>query len=297
MLITGAARVEGSQGDPADPLRYFNSIQVVGKDGSVGATYDKVHLVPFGEYVPYESLLGRLGISQFVPLPGGFTPGGRPHLLHVPGLPPIVPVVCYEASFTGEILPPGDEDLGAGAILNVSDDGWFGQTAGPYQHLAQARLRAIEQGLPLLRAANTGISAIIDPYGRILQELPLGRAAVIDGFLPKSVAPTIFAEYNQTIQWVTLGLLLTGHFPDALRGRTAPVRIAGMHPRSIDFEEDPESHRQACRKPGPHAPCPDRDEPGKTRRGARSDVPAGAEIREGHETGSARAACSRSPAC
>ena len=209
VLITGAARVEGSQGDPADPLRYFNSIQVVGKDGSVGATYDKVHLVPFGEYVPYESLLGRLGISQFVPLPGGFTPGGRPHLLHVPGLPPIVPVVCYEASFTGEILPPGDEDLGAGAILNVSDDGWFGQTAGPYQHLAQARLRAIEQGLPLLRAANTGISAIIDPYGRILQELPLGRAAVIDGFLPKSVAPTIFAEYNQTIQWVTLGLLLT----------------------------------------------------------------------------------------
>ena len=209
ILVTGAARVEGSQSDPADPPRYFNSIQVIGKDGSVGATYDKVHLVPFGEYVPYADVLGRLGITQFVPMPGGFTPGGSRRLLHVPGLPPIVPVVCYEASFTGEILPPGARDLGAGAILNVSDDGWFGRTAGPYQHLAQARLRSIEQGLPLIRAANTGISAIIDPYGRILQELPLAQAAVIDGFLPKSIAPTIFAEYNRTIHWATVCLLLT----------------------------------------------------------------------------------------
>lgn len=212
VLVTGAARAEGAQGE-GGPVRYYNSIQVIsaGSDGgAVGATYDKVHLVPFGEYMPFMSVMERLGLSQFVPIPGGFTPGADRRLMHVPGLPPIVPAVCYEAIFTGEVVPPGDAALGPGAILNVSDDGWFGRTAGPYQHLAQARLRAIEQGLPLIRAANTGISAIIDPYGRILEQLPLGESGVIDGFLPKSVAPTVFSEINQFIPLSVVGLLLTG---------------------------------------------------------------------------------------
>ena len=218
VLVTGAARVEGSQTSPKDPPRYFNAIQVLGHDPATGAaavgdTYDKVHLVPFGEYTPLVGLLERLGISQFVPIPGGFTPGSRHRLLRVPGLPPVVPAVCYEAIFSGALLSPGglpnEGGLERGAILNVSDDGWFGRTAGPWQHLAQARLRAVEQGLPLIRAANTGVSAIIDPYGRILEELPLGTAGVLDGFLPRSIAPTVFSEMNQVIPAVAAGLLLT----------------------------------------------------------------------------------------
>ncbi len=214
VLVTGAARVEGSQGSPTDPPRYFNAIQVIGHDpasgaATVGDSYDKVHLVPFGEYTPFLGLMERIGISQFVPIPGGFTPGPRHRLLHVPGLPPIVPAVCYEAIFSGGLMPPGDEALARGAILNVSDDGWFGRTAGPWQHLAQARLRAIEQGLPLIRAANTGVSAIVDPYGRILQELPLGQAGVLDGILPESIAPTAFSETFQVIPPLAAGLLLT----------------------------------------------------------------------------------------
>ena len=211
VLVTGAARVEGSR---TDPQRYFNAIQVVEHDpasgsASIGDTYDKVHLVPFGEYTPFIGLMERIGISQFVPIPGGFTPGPRHRLLHVPGLPPIVPAICYEAIFSGDLVPPGGDGLGRGAILNVSDDGWFGRTAGPWQHLAQARLRAVEQGLPLIRAANTGVSAIIDPYGRILQELPLGEAGVLDGFLPQSIAPTTFSEINQVIPPAAACLLLT----------------------------------------------------------------------------------------
>ena len=124
----------------------------------------------------------------------------------------MVPAVCYEAIFSGAVVPPGDEGMEQGAILNVSDDGWFGHTAGPYQHLAQARLRAIEQGLPLIRAANTGVSAIVDPYGRILEELPLGEAGVLDGFLPKSIAPTLFSETERFITPAIVGLLLTGIF-------------------------------------------------------------------------------------
>lgn len=210
VLVTGAARVDGTQGSRANPARYYNSIQVIGHDGAVGDTYDKVHLVPFGEYTPFLSVMERIGVSQFVPIPGGFTPGPRHRLLRVPGLPPVVPAICYEAIFSGDVLPLGTERLDQGVILNVSDDGWFGRTAGPYQHLAQARLRAIEQGLPLIRAANTGVSAIIDPYGRILEELPLGEAGVLDGFLPKSVAPTLFAEIEEFIPAVSAGLLLTG---------------------------------------------------------------------------------------
>ncbi|RYC32359.1 apolipoprotein N-acyltransferase [Lichenibacterium minor] len=214
VLVTGAARVEGSQGSPANPPRYFNAIQVLEHDpasgaAAVGDTYDKVHLVPFGEYTPFLGLMERLGISQFVPIPGGFTPGPRHRLLHVPGLPPVVPAVCYEAIFSGGLVPRGDERLDRGVILNVSDDGWFGRTAGPWQHLAQARLRAVEQGLPLVRAANTGVSAIIDPYGRILEELPLGEAGVLDGFLPRSIAPTVFSEINQFIPSIAACLLLT----------------------------------------------------------------------------------------
>ncbi len=189
ILVTGAARAEvGPQGRP----RYFNAIQVLAHGGDILDSADKVHLVPFGEYLPFDEVLTRLGLHRFVNIPGGFEAGGVRRLIEVPGLPPVAPLVCYEAIFPGEVVPRGA--LRPGLLLNVTDDGWFGLTAGPYQHLAQARLRSIEEGLPLVRAATTGISAIVDPYGRILESLPLGTEGVLDGTLPKAIAPPLAAR-------------------------------------------------------------------------------------------------------
>jgi len=204
VLVTGAARQEdrisattAAFGWPvpnnARP-HYFNAVQVIAGGGHIIDSYDKVHLVPFGEYLPLRSILERLGLHHFVHVPGGFEAGSARKLLAVPGLPDVAPLICYEAIFSGEVMP---EQAGAerpGLLLNVTNDGWFGMTAGPYQHFAQARLRAIEEGLPLVRAANTGISAIVDPYGRILGELPLGAEGVLDGALPERIAPPLFAQ-------------------------------------------------------------------------------------------------------
>lgn len=193
-LITGAARVEEARFAGAGAThrtKIFNSIEVV-QGGKIIAAYDKVHLVPFGEYLPLAAFLRPLGVNHLVP--GVWDEGKGARRLAVPGLPPIAPLICYEAIFSGETTPPGDEGKRAELLLNVTNDGWFGKTSGPYQHLAQARLRAIEEGLPLVRAANTGISAIVDPYGRILEQLPLGVEGVIDGRLPKAAPPTPFAR-------------------------------------------------------------------------------------------------------
>lgn len=208
-LITGAARREGRDA-------YYNSIHVIGPDGQIRATYDKVHLVPFGEYLPLRPLLNALGVTQFVHIPGGFSAGTRRRLLEVPGLPPVAPLICYEAIFPGEATPQaGDGAARPGLILNVTNDAWFGTTFGPWQHLTQARLRAIEEGLPMIRAANSGVSAVIDAQGRIRAELPLGVADVLDAALPKPLAPTIFAQYGR---WLSLALGLLA-LAGALIGR------------------------------------------------------------------------------
>ena len=203
VLVTGAARAEQDatigSGRPGR-IHYFNAIQVVGPGGTILDSYDKVHLVPFGEYLPLDGILRSLGITNFVHVPGGFDPGSRRRLLDVPGLPPVAPQICYEAIFSGEVLPEGAAAAKAGVMLNVTNDGWFGNTAGPYQHLAQARLRAVEEGLPLIRAANTGISAIVDPYGRITARLPLGTVGVLDGSLPARITPTWFARHDALIR-------------------------------------------------------------------------------------------------
>ena len=185
-LITGAARVEGSGGE----ARYYNSIEVLDRRGLTPERYDKLHLVPFGEYVPFESVLDATGITLFVDVPGGFSPGSGPRVLRVPGLPLAMPLICYEAIFPIEI---GDALSGAerpGWLLNVTDDAWFGLTPGPYQHYAQARLRAIELGLPLARAANSGVSAVVDGFGREIAVTPLGVETVLDAGLPKPLPPT-----------------------------------------------------------------------------------------------------------
>ena len=186
-LITGAARLEN---DGGGARRYFNSIEIVGRDGLSAERYDKQHLVPFGEYIPFESILEKAGVTQFVDIPGGFAPGRGGRDLKLPGLPDALPLVCYEAIFPIEI-----GDLFSGAerprwLLNLTDDAWFGQTPGPYQHFAQARLRAIELGAPLVRDANSGISAVLDGMGREIAVAPLGAEGVLDAELPEALPPT-----------------------------------------------------------------------------------------------------------
>ena len=193
-LVTGAAREAGHVGeDGRSSSVYFNDILVVGSGGTILDKYDKIHLVPFGEYLPFDWLLRRLGLHNFVAIPGGFEPGVSRDALVLPGLPAAAPSICYEAIFPGEV----DTLLGPVAprfLLNVTNDGWFGLTPGPAQHFAQARLRTIEEGLPLIRGAATGISAIVDPYGRIVEELKLGREGILDGIVPKPILPPLVAR-------------------------------------------------------------------------------------------------------
>ncbi|HYP57727.1 MAG TPA: apolipoprotein N-acyltransferase [Beijerinckia sp.] len=193
-LLTGAARAEKNAAFFDDHLDYFNSIHVIASGGTILDSYDKVHLVPFGEYLPFAALLEQVGLHHFVHIPGGFTPGSQRRLIHVPGIPPIAPLICYEAIFPDEVIPARDGPQEPGFFVNVTNDAWFGQTAGPYQHFAQARLRAIEAGLPLVRAANTGISAIIDPFGRVMAELPLGAEGLLEGSLPRKIQAPIFTR-------------------------------------------------------------------------------------------------------
>jgi apolipoprotein N-acyltransferase len=191
-LITGAARAEDPLPGQAQ-FRYYNSIQVVSDEGVILASYDKIHLVPFGEYLPHflDAALRGIGLRQFVHVPGGFDAGQGRTTLNVPGLPAVAATICYEAIFPGKVVINGTQP---GLILNVTNDAWFGITPGPHQHFAQARLRAVEEGLPLVRAANNGISAVVDPYGRVTGSLPLGAEGVLDAALPIAIWPTSFSN-------------------------------------------------------------------------------------------------------
>jgi len=187
LVITGTPRAERA------PYRVWNSVQAVDGRGEIVATYDKFHLVPFGEYMPLRWLL------PFDKITAGavdFSAGPGPQTMALPGLPPASPLVCYEVIFPGNVTDPRAR---AGWLLNVTNDGWFGISTGPHQHLASARLRAVEEGLPLVRAANTGISAIIDSYGRLRMSLALGRAGVLDGALPAALPPTPYARFGDFI--------------------------------------------------------------------------------------------------
>jgi apolipoprotein N-acyltransferase len=189
VLITGAVRL-AEPVNPTDP-GVFNSIYVISHDASVVGLYDKVHLVPFGEYLPFQRVLESLGLRQLTKLRGGFLAGDRRRLITVPGAPPALALICYEIIFPAAVVPPGERP---GWIINVTNDGWFGISSGPYQHLQQARVRAIEEGLPLVRAANTGISAVVDPLGRIVNSLPLGQEGVVDSPLPRAIGAPIYAR-------------------------------------------------------------------------------------------------------
>ncbi|RMF39990.1 MAG: apolipoprotein N-acyltransferase, partial [Alphaproteobacteria bacterium] len=195
-VILGARRLEER---PGQPRAWFNSLFVLGPDGAIAASYDKHHLVPFGEYLPFSALFDRLGLTGLVG--GSFSPGPGPKVIDGQGLPGFRPLICYEAIFPDEM----PADTRPAWLVQITNDAWFGSSIGPYQHFAQARMRAIEQGLPLARAANTGISAMIDPLGRIVASQPLGTQGFVDAILPSALPPTL---YSRLRDWPFLAALL-----------------------------------------------------------------------------------------
>jgi apolipoprotein N-acyltransferase len=196
LLPKGSVLITGSVRAPDQPpgtriTRAYNSIYVIDHDANVLSVYDKLHLVPFGEYLPYQDWMERLGLQQLTKVQGGFIPGTVRRSMEIPNAPRALPLICYEAIFPDTVAARDDRP---GWIVNLTNDGWFGISTGPYQHLQEARLRAIEQGLPLVRAANTGISAVIDPLGRDVARLGLGIEGVLDSALPAAIAPTVYAR-------------------------------------------------------------------------------------------------------
>jgi apolipoprotein N-acyltransferase len=209
-LILGIRRFE----EEPDGIRWFNSLAVLAPDGRTAAVYDKHHLVPFGEYIPFAGALRGLGLPALTTLTeSGFSAGPGPAVLEVPGIPRFLPLICYEAIFPHGLRAPGGRPEW---LVQVTNDAWFGRASGPYQHLAQARVRAIEQGLPLARAANTGISAMIDPYGRVTASLGLGETGYVDTDLPAALSITGYVRLGDTpaliVSFLLLGLTFTPIF-------------------------------------------------------------------------------------
>jgi apolipoprotein N-acyltransferase len=215
VLIAGATRIEWSPGAPKRPRRFFNSLMVFGKGGLLLSLYDKIHLVPFGEYLPrvLRPLLAMIGMQQLAGR-AGFDSGVSPRpVLAIPGLPGVVPLICYEAIFPAAVVQGPDASSGRPAlIVNLTNDGWFGNTTGPRQHLHQARVRAVEEGLPLIRAANNGVSAGFDAYGRPLGQLDLNVRGVIDMPLTVALPPPPYARLGDSLflaAWLSGIMLLT----------------------------------------------------------------------------------------
>ncbi|MGH6976371.1 MAG: apolipoprotein N-acyltransferase, partial [Stellaceae bacterium] len=201
---------------PAPMVHYWNSLAAVDRNGRIVATYDKHHLVPFGEYVP---LRGFLPMNKITPGTVDFSAGPGPRTLDLPNLPPVSPLICYEAIFPEQAVAPGTRPQW---LLNITNDAWYGFTSGPFQHFAIARLRAVEQGLPLVRDGNNGISAVVDPLGRIVARLGLDDVGVLDAPLPRALPPTLYARFGDAgfVVLLFVGLL-------AAAGATALERRGG----------------------------------------------------------------------
>lgn len=185
-LLTGSLRREQA---PGGQQQWWNSLLAVDDSGTVVAAYDKAHLVPFGEYMPLRAVIPFRKLTEGTI---DFSTGPGRKTLSISGLPPFSPLICYEIVFPGAVV---DKDRRPAWLLNVTNDAWFGDSIGPYQHFAMARVRAVEEGLPLARAANTGISAVVDSYGRVVAQLGLNETGVVDAPLPQALAaPTPYAR-------------------------------------------------------------------------------------------------------
>jgi len=173
---------------PLRPEHVWNGLDAIDAKGDILASYDKSHLVPFGEYVP---LRGILPIEKITPGTIDFSAGPGPRTIALPGVPPFSALICYEAIFPGAVVDPNDRP---DWLLNITNDAWYGFTSGPFQHLAAARVRAVEEGLPLVRDGNNGVSAVVNAYGRVLQRLDLDDVGVLDAQLPAKLAPTLYSR-------------------------------------------------------------------------------------------------------
>jgi apolipoprotein N-acyltransferase len=208
-LITGALRLKHSALTPENGAREgYNSLMVFGDKGNLESVYDKIHLVPFGEYLPLQSTLEWIGLRQLTHWRGGFSAGRTPRpVLDVGGLPPVGGLICYEAIFPAAVVQGAERP---GLLINLTNDGWFGDTTGPLQHFHQSRVRAVEEGLPLIRSANNGVSAVVDGHGRILAILPLNARGVVDSAVPEALAPTVYATFGDWTFVVLALLFVTG---------------------------------------------------------------------------------------
>ena len=205
-LITGALRANPP---PGPPTQLWNSIEAIDGEGAIRARYDKAHLVPFGEYVPFSDVLP---LKKITPGSVDLSAGPGAQTIALLGLPAFSPIICYEAIFPGAVV---DAHRRPGWILNLTNDAWYGRSSGPYQHFAIARTRAVEEGLPLVRVANNGISGVIDPAGRIVARTGLNDITYADVALPPALLPTLYAAAGD---WAFLAMLLLGLLP-ALRRR------------------------------------------------------------------------------
>ncbi len=214
-LITGAARAEAaSLGDGSNFV--FNSVYVINDGGLIVSAADKVHLVPFGEYLPFQDLLESIGVQQLTKLQGGFEPGASRKLLQTGLGPSFLPLVCYEIIFSGQLGNGLTER--PGFIANLTNDSWFGFSPGPFQHERQSVLRAVEEGLPVVRVANNGVSGVYDPYGRPLVRTSLNEIVALDAALPESLPPTVFSKFGTTIFYSAFGVFfLIGAMPSIRR--------------------------------------------------------------------------------
>ena len=201
-LFSGGLRVvqpaaDASASVPAERPNAYNSLMVFGPGGGLAGLYDKIHLVPFGEYLPWQATLEAIGLRQLTHMRGGFSSGPTPReSLKIPGLPPAAVIICYEAIFPGEVVEGAERPQ---LIINVTNDGWFGNSTGPRQHFHQSRVRAVEEGLPLVRAANNGISAVVDAYGRPRQVLGMNVRGVIDTNLPAALEATPYSRFRNLL--------------------------------------------------------------------------------------------------
>ena len=190
LILTGAPRATLAEDKT---VRFWNSLLAIDGAGTIVGGYDKAHLVPFGEYMPGRAWLPSW-VGTIASRGSDFSAGPGPRTLHLPGLPPVSPLICYEAIFPGAVTDPADRPQW---LLNLTNDAWYGLSAGPHQHFAITQARAVEEGLPLVRVANTGISGVVDAYGRITARLGLGEGGFIDSALPRALpAPTPYGRWG-----------------------------------------------------------------------------------------------------
>jgi apolipoprotein N-acyltransferase len=221
LLLTGGITVQSDDGLSASSAT--NSVFAIAPDGRILARYDKAHLVPYGEYLPLRPILSAAGLSRLAPGDLDFDPGPGPRTLDIPGVGAVGFQLCYEIIFSGEVVDPARRPA---FIFNPSNDAWFGAW-GPPQHLAQARLRALEEGLPVVRATPTGVSAIIDSEGRLVGHIPMGEAGVIDARLPLAARPTLFGRFGNILPFAFALLLVAAALLVSRRARPIADRAEG----------------------------------------------------------------------